>query len=188
MAACKPGCTCKRHGRPKCADGCVCVRHTPEFRAKMVAAARKSWEGATTPELRLAKMEAAHAAQKPCEPGCTCGRHGGAVYVGPSYDSRHKAVYQARGKAADHTCADCTSAAAEWAQIHETDGTDPLEHYQPMCIRCHRSYDGWGDVMRAHKVDYWSSVAPEDRKKFMRDIAEKGRSRKMAEEGGAGDE
>lgn len=36
----------------------------------------------------------------------------------------------------------CGGAAREWAQIHGTDGENPMEDYMPLCRRCHFRYDG----------------------------------------------
>lgn len=34
-----------------------------------------------------------------------------------------------------------------------------------MCLTCHRSYDGWGDVMSEHKRCYWQTVPVDQRNK-----------------------
>lgn len=107
-----------------------------------------------------------------CEPGCQCGRHRGRTACAVNcdcrrcYGAKHKVVYRARGKASDHTCVECGDAAVNWAQTHDTDGTDPQAHYQPMCLRCHRRYDGWGVVMSEHKKRYWASVPLEEKQRF----------------------
>lgn len=82
---------------------------------------------------------------KKCVPGCTCGKHS----ASPSYITRHTWVWKARGRAADQICCECGGRADHWAQIHDTDGTDPHEHYQPMCRSCHGRYDGVFDKLRA---------------------------------------
>lgn len=91
-----------------------------------------------------------------CDVGCPCHR---------CYENRHKAVYRARGSASEQTCVSCGGAAKDWAQIHGTDGLDPVNHYQPMCLQCHRGYDGWGSVMSEHKKRYWKTVPVEQRNK-----------------------
>lgn len=104
---------------------------------------------------------------------CTCGKH--VLYSKKShcvpecpcrrcYDSRHKAVYRAQGRASEHACVACGEQAKDWAQIHGTDGTDPL-NYQTMCLKCHRDYDGWGAVMGEHKKRYWQTVPVDQRNK-----------------------
>ena len=89
-----------------------------------------------------------------CPDGCTCRRH---------YDNRHKAIYRVRGKAADYPCVECAGTAREWAQVHGTDGSDPHDHYRPMCVKCHRNYDGWGAISSASKKRYWAGVPVEER-------------------------
>jgi hypothetical protein len=59
----------------------------------------------------------------------------------PDYRVRHKGVDIVRGKAASQECADCGASAAQWARIHDLDGTHPL-HYVPLCTKCHVAYDG----------------------------------------------
>ena len=69
---------------------------------------------------------------------------------GVTYRRAHKAVTDARGKAADHPCR-CGAQAKFWAYqhsspevIHDDKGRpyslDPA-HYAPMCAKCHRQYD-----------------------------------------------
>lgn len=65
------------------------------------------------------------------------------------YLRQHEAVRKARGKATEHGCATCDRQAREWAYIHGED-RDNIQSYQPMCIPCHRAYDGkWSDEERA---------------------------------------
>jgi hypothetical protein len=59
-----------------------------------------------------------------------------------SYTERHRVLRRIRGKARDHKCADCGLGALDWAQVHETNGTDILRHYIPLCRHCHMMYDG----------------------------------------------
>lgn len=69
----------------------------------------------------------------------------------------HRRVRKARGPASDHSCVDCGGTAKEWAYDHK----DPeerahpqgafslkVEHYQPMCVSCHRRFDRAGDNLR----------------------------------------
>jgi hypothetical protein len=59
----------------------------------------------------------------------------------PSYRTRHARVATARGRAKTHLCAGCCGrAAAQWAQIHGTDGKDTA-NYVPLCRKCHIEYD-----------------------------------------------
>lgn len=64
-----------------------------------------------------------------------------------AYVNRHNAVRRARGRAAEHDCVDCDQPAAEWSQVHDTDGTH-VEDYEPRCIPCHSRYDGIGEQLR----------------------------------------
>src|ERR1035441_4479483 len=57
-----------------------------------------------------------------------------------AYRSRHWRVSQLRGKAEEHTCVCCGSAAQQWAQVHDSDGLDEMD-YMPLCVSCHREYD-----------------------------------------------
>jgi hypothetical protein len=68
------------------------------------------------------------------------------------YQARHARVWETRGKAADQQCCECGSGAKHWAQIHDTDGLDPYEHYQAMCVSCHFTYDGVFEKLRAANV------------------------------------
>lgn len=56
------------------------------------------------------------------------------------YADRHLAVQKTRGRASEYECIICGCRAQEWAQRHSENGTRP-EHYDPMCITCHRHYD-----------------------------------------------
>lgn len=74
-----------------------------------------------------------------------------------STDGAHRRVRKARGPASDYPCVECGGPAKEWAYDH----LDPderhhphgpfslkIEHYQPMCVRCHRHFDGSVDALR----------------------------------------
>lgn len=102
--------------------------------------------------------------KRKCEIGCTCGRHRGTAYAGPSYDLLHKRVYRSRGKASERDCVGCDNQADEWSQLHGTDGTDPLNHYQPMCVTCHRQYDGWDEMISEAQRRRWANIPQERRK------------------------
>lgn len=73
----------------------------------------------------------------------------------PEYAGRHLRIGRVRGKASEHTCADCCNRAYDWSQRHGTDGTDP-EHYDPRCRPCHRAYDG-----TAHGEDHGRATLTE---------------------------
>lgn len=60
-----------------------------------------------------------------------------------SYQSRHEAVWAARGKASDQKCVDCGERADHWSQIRGTTGFDVSE-YDPRCVSCHFIYDDIG--------------------------------------------
>jgi recombinational DNA repair protein (RecF pathway) len=59
-----------------------------------------------------------------------------------AYDNRHHMVKYKRGRAREHSCADCGGQAQQWATIHGRDGRNP-EDYRPLCIPCHWRYDGY---------------------------------------------
>lgn len=107
----------------------------------------------------------------PPKAACTCGKHQpySRIRCDPScpcrrcYENRHKDVYRAKGPASAQPCVTCAEPAKDWAQISGTDGTDPEGHYQPMCLKCHRAYDGWGQVMSEHKKRYWQTIPKEER-------------------------
>lgn len=56
------------------------------------------------------------------------------------YFRNHGRVYAARGKASARDCARCDMPAKDWAQVHDTDGTE-VTHYIPLCRSCHLRYD-----------------------------------------------
>lgn len=59
----------------------------------------------------------------------------------PNYTRYHNKVYRLRGKASAQKCVDCGKQASEWSSVHDTDGSDPHNHFQPRCFRCHKQYD-----------------------------------------------
>jgi hypothetical protein len=59
----------------------------------------------------------------------------------PGYSQLHKIVRQTRGPASRQSCAECGRPARHWSQVHDTDGTDPMAHYRPLCQPCHFAYD-----------------------------------------------
>lgn len=71
----------------------------------------------------------------------------------PGYEAAHQRVAVQRGPAKDHPCVECGARAAHWAYDHEDpderlhpDRGSPysvkVEHYRPMCIPCHWTFDG----------------------------------------------
>ena len=61
-----------------------------------------------------------------------------------TYGGRHQRTVKTRGKASLYECfALCGRKAAQWAQIHNTSGMDPI-HYVPVCHSCHLRYDQSG--------------------------------------------
>jgi hypothetical protein len=65
----------------------------------------------------------------------------------PGKHALHQRLHAARGRASAHICTRCDEAGrptvkrVEWAQVHETDGTDLWADYLPLCTSCHRAYD-----------------------------------------------
>lgn len=106
-----------------------------------------------------AKKAAGKMQPRSCEPGCTCERHSmrqcdldcscGKHSDDFGYWGRHARVRHKRGSASEYECIACDKQAEQWAQIHDTDGTDPWNHYQPMCRKCHWWYDE-----EAHRAIY----------------------------------
>lgn len=58
-----------------------------------------------------------------------------------SYSAVHQLIRRERGSASEQTCVDCGQPAAEWSQIHGTDGCDVHQRYEPRCEPCHRVHD-----------------------------------------------
>lgn len=77
-----------------------------------------------------------------------------------SYGAAHGRVHKARGPASDYPCVRCGGQARDWAydhadpdvrydvQIHSPFSLDP-NHYQPMCVQCHRRFDCGTDALIA---------------------------------------
>lgn len=153
---CPAGCTCRRHTRLRaaCPEGCTCKKHSDrprhayglEFREKLRAAADRSpcpsdctcWKHAPTGHVCADGCKCGRHRIPPCKPGCTCGKH---TETGPGYSANHKKVVRRRGAARNYVCVDCGAPAREWSHIHGTDGRDPMVHYAPRCIPCHKEYD-----------------------------------------------
>lgn len=85
-----------------------------------------------------------------------------------------------------------------WAQVHGTDGTDPHDHYNPLCVSCHFAYDGnqakaaaasvgreWTPEQRAQRserVRRWNeSLTPEQRSENTRKAWETRRTKKVGD-------
>ncbi len=134
---CLPDCTCHRHR--KCPDGCTCNRHNGVFCRPGCGCER-------------------HSMQK-CALDCTCGKHGDEL----TYGARHFRVRKLRGSASEYPCELCSNHAKHWAQTHGTDGTDPHEHYRPMCVRCHVAYDG--NQEKAAAANRGREYTPEQRER-----------------------
>jgi hypothetical protein len=68
---------------------------------------------------------------------------------GCGYDGAHDRVKASRGLADQFGCAHCDQPAAEWSYDHadpneQVDGFPyslDVEHYQPLCVKCHRGLD-----------------------------------------------
>lgn len=79
-------------------------------------------------------------------------------YVPAGYAANHSRLSRQRGRAAEKRCAEgCGRQASQWAQIHGTDGTDPFEHYKPLCRPCHANYD------KAERCPHGHLITPENR-------------------------
>lgn len=99
----------------------------------------------------------------------------------PSYSGLHARVRKLRGPARNYQCAECGGPALHWSTVHGTDGTDPMNHYRPMCEPCHFAYDGVaekgdrtrrpGDRAAAAELA-WSRRSPERRAEIGRKIWE----------------
>lgn len=89
----------------------------------------------------------------------TCGKHGHGRTKPPhipiSYVSAHLRAKRAKGRASDHTCV-CGQRAEHWAYNNrcpeEVEGwanteqrvmrwCEHVEHYTPMCAKCHKNFD-----------------------------------------------
>lgn len=57
-----------------------------------------------------------------------------------AYQTRHRRLKKARGRAKEYGCISCPKQAFDWAQKHGTDGESP-EDYDPMCRSCHLKRD-----------------------------------------------
>lgn len=129
-----------------------------------------------------------------CELDCTCGKHSEEL----SYGAKHLRVRKLRGNATGHPCANCGEQAKDWAQTHDTDGTDPYGHYRPMCRVCHNSYDGRTTLLatvntgrkftaeqreqRAEIMRRWNaSLTPEQRSENTRKAWQTRRTKKVGE-------
>lgn len=85
---------------------------------------------------------------KICEPGCTCGKHNGALRGrrltdSPTLITQHDRVKKIRGQADEHLCYGCSEAAYDWANIHGSDRLDTAS-YIALCRPCHIIYDRSG--------------------------------------------
>jgi hypothetical protein len=65
-------------------------------------------------------------------------------FLSGPYRANHRRLARERGPARLHQCVRCPAQAAEWAQVHTEDGSDPWADYVPMCRRCHVIYDRAG--------------------------------------------
>jgi len=68
-----------------------------------------------------------------------------------TYQSAHRRVEDARGRASEHTCQTCGGPAREWAYDHKDKAAVvcpigrpyslDIARYVPMCVSCHRRFD-----------------------------------------------
>ena len=87
---------------------------------------------------------------------------GRAYYIQPrpkTYDQVHHGLQWAFGSAAQHSCVACNAGAGIWAYQYSAGSeeqisaegspySDNLNHYAPMCRRCHRIFDMQKDPER----------------------------------------
>jgi hypothetical protein len=66
------------------------------------------------------------------------------------YSAAHTRVRKKRGDAYNHLCVDCSEPAKQWAYDHSCVSekysdqgpySANTEHYQPMCVPCHKRFD-----------------------------------------------
>jgi hypothetical protein len=132
-ATCKPGCTCSRHARHP--PNCACGVHdpSPQLRESQSRGQQRRWATMSDDERRdfgdtVSKSMIERGLTSRSEEKRLYGRH-------------HMRVRTARGEAIYQACVSCDEQAQEWAQVHGTDGSNPHEHFQPMCRKCHWIYD-----------------------------------------------
>lgn len=69
----------------------------------------------------------------------------------PTYKGAHQRVYSKHGMVSLRKCVGCSARAQQWAYDHADPNelcdergrvysADP-DHYQPMCVACHRKFD-----------------------------------------------
>lgn len=94
------------------------------------------------------------------------------------YHANHKRVYRARGKARDQMCVRCGKQALEWAQLHDTDGSDSYAHFIPLCKLCHHEYDNKAEAARK----WWASLSSEERALIGQKISDANKGREQSED------
>lgn len=100
-----------------------------------------------------------------------------------SYSGRHTMVRTARGRAGDQSCLHCENQASHWATIHGRDGQEP-EDYIPLCVPCHRAYDGCSEQTRARMSAAHTGVRrPEVGAKISASLTGRTRSPEIARKG-----
>lgn len=124
----------------------------------------------------------------PCEVGCTCRRHRGKIFTADTYQYNHSRVKKERGRAAEYTCVRCDRSAENWAQVHDSTGTDPWGDFMPLCMVCHNAYDEVGKRQEGREVpEEWRlrisaaargrKASPETRAKLSAASTTKGKKR-----------
>lgn len=72
------------------------------------------------------------------------------------YFGKMTRLHKARGSASDYQCVNCSGMAKCWTQIHDTDGLDVENDFQPMCKPCSARYNGF----RQRQIE---ATTPEER-------------------------
>lgn len=95
------------------------------------------------------------------------------------YHANHQEVRRLRGRAVEHVCVHCPASAEHWATVRNTDASDPYDHYIPLCVQCHWSYDNAERRARMSAAAKGRNVSPETRAKLS--AAAKGRAQSAQE-------
>lgn len=197
----------KGKSKPKCSANCTCGKHviSEDTRAKI----GQSWinhpedcKCAThhqTPERRQQQIATANAYWSSISETDRYLKHGKSTSEGMvwkssreervvrdegwrAYNRNHNRVAARRGKASEHSCVKCDKEASQWAQVHGTDGSNPLEHYQPMCIHCHRDYDDFYRKFSETRTGYKHTPETKEKIKAARARARKNREFKVRQD------
>jgi NUMOD3 motif len=93
------------------------------------------------------------------------------------YRDLHRLIRRMRGQASRQQCVECGGTAADWARLHDQDGSD-VWHYVSMCRKCHSAYDSGGrpmsDESRKKLSQYSRNRDPQHQRKLSESL--KGRA------------